>query len=444
MAETQSSASISTKQERIAKLAREARDMSFTSLSHHVDLAWMREAYARTRKDGAPGVDGVTAAEYANKLEDNLQSLLGRAKSGDKYRAPPVRRVHIPKGDGSQTRPIGIPTFEDKVLQRAIVMLLEPLYEQDFQDFSYGFRPGRSAHQALQALHTGIMQMRGGWVLEVDIKKFFDTVDRAQLREILRRRVRDGVVLRLIGKWLNAGVLEGLVLSHPEAGTPQGGVISPLLANIFLHDVVDEWFVRDVQPRLQGRSLLVRYADDMVFVFEQEHDATRVLDVLAERFDKYGLTLHPEKTRQVKFTRPPRSPDYDDEGGRGTFDFLGLTHHWTRSRAGHNIVRQKTAKDRFSRALRRVGDWCRKYRHRPLREQQKTLGQKLRGHYAYFGITGNYPALRALYNEVKRIWRKWLSRRSNDGYVTWAKMDALLKRLPLPLPRVVHRLGVAT
>lgn len=444
MTGTPGSVSISTKQERIAKLAREAPDMALTSLSHHMDLAWMREAHARTRKDGATGVDGVTANEYATKLEDNLQSLLDRAKSGDRYRAPPVQRVHIPKGDGSQTRPIGIPTFEDKVLQRAIVMLLEPLYEQDFKDFSYGFRPKRSAHQALQALHTGIMQMRGGWVLEVDIKKFFDSVDHAHMREILRRRVRDGVVLRLIGKWLNAGVLEGSVLSHPTEGTPQGGVVSPMLANVFLHDVVDEWFVRDVQPRLHGRSLLVRYADDMVFVFEQEHDARRVLDVLAKRFAKYGLTLHPEKTRLVKFTRPPRPPHGDGDGQRGTFDFLGLTHHWTRSRAGNNVVRQKTAKDRFSRALRRMSDWCRRYRHLPLKHQHKTLGQKLRGHYAYFGITGNYPALRALYQETKRIWRKWLSRRSNDGYVTWAKMDALLKRLPLPLPRVVHRLGVTT
>jgi RNA-directed DNA polymerase len=443
MTEKQGSAKVSTKQERIAKLAKEAPDMAFTSLSHHVDLAWMHEAYVRTRKKGAPGIDGVTAAEYATKLEDNLRSLLDRAKSGDRYRAPPVRRVHIPKGDGSQTRPIGIPTFEDKVLQRAIVMLLEPLYEQDFKEFSYGFRPGRSAHRALQAIRTGIMGMEGGWVLEVDIRKFFDTVDHGHLREILRRRVRDGVVLRLIGKWLNAGVLEGLVLSHPEVGTPQGGVISPMLANIFLHDVVDEWFTRDVQPRLKGRSLLVRYADDMIFVFEQEHDAKRVLDVLGKRFAKYGLTLHPEKTRLVEFTRPPRSP-HGDQGDRGTFDFLGLTHHWARSRAGNNVVRQKTAKDRFSRALRRVTEWCREYRHLPIKEQQEALGQKLRGHYAYFGITGNYPALRALHQEVKRIWRKWLGRRSNDGYVTWAKMDALLKRLPLPLPRVVHRLGGIT
>jgi group II intron reverse transcriptase/maturase len=235
--------------------------MVFTTLAHHIDVDWLREAYRRTRKDGARGVDGQTAADYASNLEDNLRSLLDRAKSGT-YRAPPVRRVHIPKGDGKQTRPIGIPTFEDKVLQRAVAMILEAVYEQDFQDFSYGFRPGRSAHQALQALHKGLARMAGGWVLEVDIRKFFDTLDHEHLREILRRRVRDGVLLRLIGKWLNAGVLEGLELSYPESGTPQGGVISPLLANIYLHEVLDEWFVRDVKPRLNGPAFLVRYADD--------------------------------------------------------------------------------------------------------------------------------------------------------------------------------------
>jgi len=252
---------ISPKLERIAKLAKEAPEMAFTSLAHHIDIDWLREAYRRTRKDGAPGVDGASAGEYATKLEENLQSLLDRAKSGN-YRAPPVKRVHIPKGDGSQTRPIGIPTFEDKVLQRAAAMALEAVHEQDFLDCSYGFRPGRSAHQALEVLQHGLVCMAGGWVLEVDIRKFFDTLDHAHLREILRRRVRDGVLLRLIGKWLNAGVLEGRELSYPDAGTPQGGVISPLLANVYLHEVLDVWFEREVKRRLHGRATLVRYAGD--------------------------------------------------------------------------------------------------------------------------------------------------------------------------------------
>lgn len=234
---------VSTKQQRIARIARQV-PVALTSLSHHIDLNWLYEAYRRTRKDGAPGVDGQTAKEYERELEANLQSLLDRAKSGERYKAPPVRRVYIPKGDGS-TRPLGIPTFEDKVLQRAVVMAMEPVYEQDFLDCSYGFRPGRSAHQALETGWKRLMDMGGGWVLEVDIRKFFDTLDHRHLRDILDRRVRDGVIRRLIGKWLKAGVMESGSHIRPEAGTPQGGVISPLLANIYLHEVLDVWFERE-------------------------------------------------------------------------------------------------------------------------------------------------------------------------------------------------------
>jgi group II intron reverse transcriptase/maturase len=441
MAETPGSEDISTRLQKVAKLAHDAPALAFTTLAHHLDLALLREAYQRTRKDGAPGVDGQTAEQYAERLEDNLRSLLERAKSGT-YRAPPVRRVHIPKGDGSQTRPIGIPTFEDKVLQRAVAMLLGAIYEQDFASFSYGFRPGRSAHQALSALRDGIMGMSGGWVVEVDIRKFFDTVDHERLREVLRLRVRDGVLLRLIGKWLNAGVLEGLELAYPAVGTPQGGVISPLLANVFLHEVVDGWFAREVLPRLSGRAALVRYADDMVFSFELESDARRVFDVLPKRFGKYGLTLHPDKTRLVKFTRPPRQkPDKGDAEAdeRSTFDFLGFTHYWGRSLNGNTVVKRRTAKDRFSHTLRRMKEWCRAHRHDPLREQQQGLAAKLRGHYGYFGVTANAAALYRLLHEVKRLWRKWLSTRSRDGRYTWRRMTELLKRLPLPAPTLMPR-----
>jgi group II intron reverse transcriptase/maturase len=305
MAETLSSTTVSTKLERIAKLAREVPQAALTTLAHHIDIDWLREAYRRTRKNGATGVDRQTAAEYASNLESNLRSLLQRAKSGS-YVAPPVRRVHIPKGEGSQTRPIGIPTFEDKVLQRAVAMVLEAVYEQSFLDCSYGFRPGRSAHQALRLVQNQTVKMAGKWVLEIDIRKFFDSLDHSQLRNIVRKRVRDGVLLRLIGKWLNAGVMEDGALEYPEAGTPQGGVISPLLANIYLHEVLDEWFARQVAPRLGGRAVLVRYADDVVIIFEQEQDARRVIDVLPKRLAKYGLMLHPEKTRLVDFRRPDR------------------------------------------------------------------------------------------------------------------------------------------
>lgn len=431
---------VSTKLERVAKLAREAPTMAFTTLAHHIDIDWLREAYRRTRKDGATGVDGQSADEYAKNLEGNLQSLLDRAKSGT-YRAPPVRRVHIPKGDGSQTRPIGIPTFEDKVLQRAVAMLLEAVYEQDFLNCSYGFRPRRSAHQALETLQNQSVRIAGGWVLEVDIKKFFDTLDHAHLREILRRRVRDGVLLRLVGKWLNAGVMEAGALSYPEAGTPQGGVISPLLANIYLHEVLDVWFEQDVKPRLRGRAFLVRYADDAVLVFSYEGDARRVLDVLPERFGRFGLALHPEKTRLVEFRRPDlRDPPSGGHAGTGpgTFDLLGFTHFWAQSRKRKWVVKRRTAQSRFTRALRRVSEWCRLHRHDPVVVQRAALAEQLRGHYGYYGITGNADAIARFLHEVQRVWRKWLNRRSQRARMNWEKMKKLLERHSLPGPRIVH------
>jgi RNA-directed DNA polymerase len=437
MEETQGSPTVSTKLERIATMAKTMPGVPLTTLAHHIDIDWMREAHRRTRKDGARGVDGQSATQYAEHLEENLQALLERAKAGT-YRAPPVRRVHIPKGDGAQTRPIGIPTFEDKVLQRAVAMVLEAVYEQSFYDFSYGFRPGRSAHQACEAIRNATMRMGGGWILEVDIRKFFDSLDHEHLRQILGQRVRDGVILRLIGKWLNAGVLEGLILSRPEAGTPQGGVISPLLANIYLHEVLDEWFAHQVRPHLHGVAELVRYADDFVFVFAHKDDAERVFDVLPKRFGKYGLTLHPDKTRLVPFHRPSRGGRRDGQGP-GTFDFLGFTHYWGVSRKGNNAVMKCTAKDRFSRTLRRITEWCRTHRHDDVRAQHRALVWKLNGHYAYFGVTSNFAALARLRYETERIWRKWLSRRSQRSFISWKAMTELLKRFPLPRARIVHR-----
>jgi RNA-directed DNA polymerase len=444
MKETRSSPRISTKLEQIAKLAKAAPGMAFTTLAHHIDIEWLHEAYRRTRKDGAAGVDGQTADEYAEHLEDNLQSLLDRAKSG-LYRAPPVRRVHIPKGSGAETRPIGIPTFEDKLLQRAVAMVLEAVYEQDFLHSSYGFRPGRSAHQALEALQHQAVCMAGGWVVEVDIRKFFDTLDHGHLREILRQRVRDGVLLRLIGKWLHAGVLEDGAVSYPDAGSPQGGVISPLLSNIFLHEVLDVWFEREVKPRLQGRAFALRYADDFVLVFSREEDARRVLEVLPKRFGKYGLALHPDKTRLVEFRRPDRRPPSGDgaAGRAGSFDLLGFTHFWALSRRGKWVVKRKTATGRFGRALRRIADWCRRHRHLPVEQQQETLAQKLRGHFGYFGITGNSEAINRFRERVIGIWRKWLGRRSQRAYMDWDRMHKLLERYPLPPARVARPYSAA-
>jgi group II intron reverse transcriptase/maturase len=392
-------------------------------------------------KDGAVGVDGVTADEYERDLEGDLRRLLDRAKSGT-YQAPPVRRVHIPKGGSTtETRPLGIPTLEDKVLQRAVVIVLEPIYEQDFLDCSFGFRPGRSAHQALDSFRDQLRACRGGWVLQVDIRKLFDDLDRGQLRTFLRLRVRDGVLLRLIDKWLKAGVMEDGSVSYPEAGTPQGGVVSPALSNVFLHDVLDLWFERDVKPRLRQRAFLVRYADDLVMGFRDRRDAQRVMDVLPKRFGKYGLSLHPTKTKLVPFC-PPSSGTRDWNGSTGdrpgTFNLLGFTHYWGRSQRGYWVIKLKTAADRFRRAVRSIDRWCRADRHISIGEQQQKLNQKLRGHYAYYGVTGNSGSPSRYLWEVERRWRKWLLRRSRRRTMTWARLRLLLRRDPLARVRTVR------
>jgi group II intron reverse transcriptase/maturase len=276
--------------------------------------------------------------------------------------------------------------------------------------------------------------------LELDIEAFFDSIDKSKLREVLRKRVRDGVLLRLIGKWLNAGVMEKGVVYHPETGSPQGGVVSPILANIFLHEVLDVWFEHEVKPRLKGKAFLVRYADDAVAVFETEEDARRVLAVLPKRFGKYGLRLHPDKTRLVRFHRPKYEPHQkkDDPTHPGSFDLLGFTHYWGRSRKGYWVVKRKTAKSRFSRARRRISMWLRANRHWPIREQHSMLVKKLRGHDGYYGITGNNRALSELRYWLRFDWFKWLCRRSHAARRNWEWMERLLEIFPLPPPRVVH------
>jgi RNA-directed DNA polymerase len=438
MAETQSSKSILPGLQRIAELARKHPEWAFTNLAQVIDKELLKEAFDRTRKNGAVGVDGQTAEEYERKLEANLQSLIDRLHTGS-YRAPEVRRVYIPKGDGKNTRPIGIPTFEDKVLQRAVAMVLEAIYEVDFSENSYGFRPGRSAHQALEAIWKGIMGVKGGWIVEADIQSFFDELDHGKLRSFLDRRVNDGVIRRVIDKWLKAGVLEEGRVWYPEAGTPQGGVISPLLANIYLHEVLDVWFEQMVKPQLQGRGYLVRYADDFVMIFSVEKDAQRVMKALPKRFGRYGLRLHPEKTRMIEFNHPSETKDNDRRPPRGeTFDFLGFTHYWGKSRKGSWTVKQQTAGKRFRRALKAIKEWCRTNRHISFVEQWVTLRQKMEGHYGYYGITGNSQKLANYQNEVKRIWHKWLSRRSQRSTITWERFSRLLEQYPLPTPRVVH------
>jgi group II intron reverse transcriptase/maturase len=438
MTETPSSSNVLTKQHKIADLASRKRDVTLETLAHHIDLDWLREAYRRTRKTGAVGVDGVDAEAYEEHLDENLQSLLNRFKSGV-YRAPAVRRVHIDKDGGKETRPIGIPTLEDKVLQRAVLMVLEPVFEQDFLDCSYGFRPGRSAHDALECLRNGLMNLGGGWIIDLDIRQFFDKVDRRHLNEMLDQRVVDGDIRRVIGKWMHAGVMEGQVLSYPELGTPQGGVVSPLISNVYLHAVLDTWFESQVKPRLRGRAFMVRFADDATLCFEYEEDARRTLAVLPKRFNRFGLELNEAKTKLVPFKRPSgvKIP-VKDKLSHSAFDFLSFTHFWARSRKGYWVIKRKTAKKRFGRSLKRVSDWCRQNRHRAVTEQHQVLNRKLRGHYAYFGITGNSRSLGRFHREVERIWRKWLGRRSSKAHRTWERFHWLSKRYPLAPPRVIH------
>jgi len=433
-----------TVQQRIAQVARERPQEVFTSLNHYLDLQWLKAAYERVKPDSAPGVDGQSWADYGKDLERNLLSLLDRVKSGG-YVAPPVKRVHIPKGDGSETRPIGMPTLEDKVLQRAVAMLLEPIYEQDFKYFSYGFRPGRSAHEALACIGSQCMTHRIKWILDVDVRKYFDTLKHGILGALLDLRVRDGVIRRLIGKWLHAGVLDRGQLSYPEEGTPQGGVISPLLANLYLHYVLDGWYLGSVKPRMKGRTLLVRYADDFILGFEHQGDAERVYAVLFRRFEKYGLKLHREKTRLVPFGQPRDRRDNSRGDGMppGTCDFLGFTHSWGKSRKGRWVIRRQTSRKRFGRSLTAINQWCRKNLHEPLRVQVEALGRKLKGHFGYYGLTGNYHALARYRWEVLRTWRKWLARRGNPQGMPWARFHRLLQFYDLPQARVVHSVYAA-
>jgi RNA-directed DNA polymerase len=422
-----------TKQQRIANTAKYRREEALSSLNHHMDVDWLKEAFRRVRRDAAPGIDGVTYEQYAQELARHLPDLLNRVKSG-RYRAPAVKRVYIPKGNGNETRPIGIPTLEDKIVQRAVVMLLEPIYENDFCDVSYGYRPKRSAHQALSRIWEECMNHRIGWILDADLRKFFDTLDHSHVRDILRLRVRDGVICRLVSKWLKAGILEEGILFYPESGTPQGGVISPMLSNIYLHEVLDKWFVEQIVPKLDGYGFLVRFADDFIMGFELESDARRVLAVLPKRCERFSLRIHPDKTRLVRFKRPD---------GRGpqpqTFDFLSLTHYWGRTRRGGWAVKRKTASSRFSRALRSIYQWCRGHRHDPIREQHAKLKVKMKGHYNYFGVTGNFQCLKNFKWEVERIWFKWLQRRDRSRKLTWKRFSILLKEhIPLPEPRIMH------
>jgi RNA-directed DNA polymerase len=416
------------------KVMERAKDprFRFLSLAHLINEAALARAFQRIRKDAAVGVDGITKEQYGQKLESNIRDLHKRLKTMQ-WRHQPIRRVHIPKDKG-QSRPIGISSLEDKVVQGALYELLEAIYEPLFKDVSHGFRRGRSAHDALRALNGVLYKGGGNWILELDVQSYFDSIDRTRLKEMLQERVVDGTLLRLIGKCLHVGVLDGETYFVPGEGAAQGSVLSPMLGNIYLHHVLDVWFERDVIPRLRGRAHLVRYADDAVLTFEREDDARRVMEVITKRFERYGLKLHPEKTRVLRYERPART---DSTGkGPGTFDFLGFTHYWCRSRYGAWVPRVRTRSARVRRFINAVAAWGRSHRHQTVKEQHAALTRRIAGHYNYFAVNGNMACLRHVYANCKAVWHKWLNRRSQRSRLNWTRFTDLLKRFPLPEARV--------
>jgi len=433
MGDTSRSQTVSTTLQRIAEQAVQYPDMVFTTLAHMIDVDLLHEAYKRTSKKSAPGLDKVSAKDYAENLEENLNDLHERLRRG-KYVAPPVERVWIDKENGKK-RPIGKPTFEDKIVQRAVEMLLSAIYEQMFYDFSHGFRKGHSQHQAIHELREKCRVLNVRWILSADITGLFDNIDHGHLREIIKQKVNDGGILRLLGKWLNAGVMEEGRITYPDKGTPQGGVISPVISNIFLHHVLDEWFAKEVKPRMKGRCFIIRWADDFILGFELESDAQRIKNVLPKRFDRFGLTLHPDKTSLVPFGRPQSS--LKSGKGPGTLEFLGFTFYWSKSRQGYWVMKKKTARKRLNRFLRMLWTWCKENRHEPIKEQYGTLCSKLRGFYQYYGVRSNFKALEVVFEYAEKAWRRWLSRRSHKGKVLF---EELRGSYPLPKPRIVHNI----
>jgi RNA-directed DNA polymerase len=420
---------------RIAELARGDRELQFTSIAHLLTIDALAHAFVCLQKEASAGVDGVTYQEYDEEFEQRVRDLHDRLKSG-RYRAQALRRIYIPKEDGKQ-RAISIPALEDKIVQRATVELLNAIYEEDFLECSYGFRSKRGAQDALDAVRETIVCHSITHVLEADICAYFDSIVREQLMEMVQKRVRDGSILRLIGKWIEVGVIEDGRLLVSETGTGQGQVISPLLANIYLHYVLDKWFEEEVKPRLMGQAYEIRYADDFILCFQCRQDAERVLEVLSKRFEKYGLKLHPEKTRLIEFGRNALKKS-DGPGGwkPATFDFLGFTHVCKWSRKGNFTIDVRTMRKRLRRSLNAVSKWCREHRHDDVAVQCAALNRKLRGHYQYYGRSTNTRSLREFHHGVRRLWKKWLSRRTRGKNLTWPDFEKLLKLYPLLAPRL--------
>jgi len=422
--------------DRIATQAREYPDMAFTTLAYLLDVPMLERAFWSLNPRSAPGADRMTWRQYETDLAKNLEVLHEKLVNRT-YTPQPVERRWIPKSNG-KLRPLGLPALEDKIVSKAVAQLLEPIYEQDFCEFSYGFRPGRSCHQALHDLRQGLLRNRIQYVIDCDISSFFDNLRHDVLLSLLRKRIKDGRVLELIEQWLKAGIMDGKDLVFPEKGSPQGSVISPLLANVYLHEVLDVWFAKVVVPRCRGRVMLIRYADDFIIGCEREDDARRIMQVLPLRFAKYGLEINAEKTTLVRFERPRWNSPLDGTGQKpGTFGFLGFVHFWGKTWKGGHTIKRKTAGKRLSRILSSLWEWCRDNRHRPLEEQYRTLCAKLRGHYQYYGVRCNSRCLDLVHYVATRAWRYWLNRRG-DRKMTWRKFGQILAQFPLPKPKIVQ------
>jgi len=422
--------------QRIAIRAIKDHDCVFTSVVHMIDMDFLLQAFSRIRKDAAPGVDELTVSMYAGNLIENLYNLHQRLRRGE-YVAQPVKRVWIDKTDGRK-RPLGIPSLEDKIVQKAAEMIMSRIYEPIFYDFSFAFQEGKGQHDALKMIREKCMSENINWIIDADVSSYFDSIGHSQLLDFIKLRLNDGGLIRLIKKWLKAGVMEDGELKQSVNGTPQGGIISPILSNIYLHYVLDEWFVKEVAPRMKGRCFIVRFADDFIVGFESKTDAERFMNVLPKRFEKFGLKIHPDKTKMVMYGRPPRAAKKSE---RGTFDFLGFTHYWSKSHKGFWVIKRKTKKKSAKRARQEIWEWIRENMHASLEYLALKLRQKLQGYYNYFGIRCNSRDLRRLYRFTESALKYWLNRRS-DKKKNWDLFRKILDKIGLPKPQPPRGLKV--
>jgi RNA-directed DNA polymerase len=422
----------------IAGHAKREPAMQFTSLAHLLNADFLRQCFHGLDKNKAVGLDNVSWREYEVHLDENLEDLVNRLKR-KRFKPVPARRVYIPKSDGGQ-RPLGISAIENKIVEKGVATILQSIYEQDFMDFSYGFRPYRNCHQALKELHNQIYQNPINHVVEADIKGFFDNVSHELLMGFLRNRIKDSTMLQLIEKFLKAGYVDNDLLVTPETGTPQGSILSPLLANVFLHYVLDEWYEKTVKPAVRGYCAIVRYADDFVCVVQYAKDAKKIERALQNRFNKYELELHSEKSRRLSFGRFELGNARQQGRPANTIDFLGFTHFCTKTRKGQFKLGRKTSSKKFNRKCKEMTDWLKGIRNlKKPKEWWDILKAKLRGHYQYYGVSENLRGLKAYYSHTLRMLFKWLNKRSQKKSMNWHGFNNYLKCYPLPLPKITHK-----